>query len=59
MYDSIQLSKPGSSRTTSQVTWPNDNKAVGHCFHALITGLRPANLILTLSWNASVAGRHF
>ena len=46
MYDSIQLSKPGSSRTTSQDTWPNDNKAIGHCFHALIAGLRPAGLIL-------------
>ena len=46
MYDSIQLSKTASSRTTSQVTWPNDNKAVGNCFHALIAGLRPAGLIL-------------
>src|SRR5438105_6648103 len=46
MYDSIQLSKTTSSRTTSQVTWPNDNKAVGNCFHALIAGLRPASLIL-------------
>ena len=36
MYDSIQLSKIASSRTISQVTWPNDNKAVGNCFHALI-----------------------
>src|SRR5262245_21937933 len=45
MYDSIQLSKTASSRTTSQVTWPNDNKAVGNCFHALIAGLRPASLI--------------
>jgi len=33
-YDSIQLSKTASSRTTSQVPWPNDNKAVEHCFHA-------------------------
>src|SRR5437764_3727491 len=48
MYDSIQLSKTASSRTTSQVTWPNDNKAVGNCFHALIAGLRPASLILAL-----------
>ena len=31
---------------TSQVTWPNDNKAVGNCFHALIAGLRPVGLIL-------------
>ncbi len=46
MYDSIQLTKTASSRTTSQVTWPNDNKAVGNCFHALIAGLRPAGLIL-------------
>src|SRR5207248_2292704 len=37
---------PASSRTTSQVTWPNDNKAVGNCFHALIAGLRPASLLL-------------
>ena len=46
MYDSIQLTKTASSHTTSQVTWPNDNKAVGNCFHALIAGLRPARLIL-------------
>src|SRR5256886_4792416 len=46
MYDSIQLPNTASSRTTSQVTWPNDNKAVGNCFHALIAGLRPASLIL-------------
>ena len=46
MYDSIQLSKIASSRTTSQVTWPNDNKAVGNCFQALIAGLRPVRLIL-------------
>src|SRR5205807_2691014 len=48
MYDSIQLPNTASSRTTSQVTWPNDNKAVGNCFHALIAGLRPASLILAL-----------
>src|SRR5438874_1396867 len=46
MYDSIQLSKTASSRTTSQVTWPNDNKAVGNCVCAPIAGLRPAGLIL-------------
>ncbi len=46
MYDSIQLSKTASFRTTSQITWPNDNKAAGNCFHALIGGLRPASLIL-------------
>ena len=46
MYDSIQLPNTASSRTTSQVTWPNDNKAVGNCFQALIAGLRPARLIL-------------
>src|SRR6266446_2957186 len=46
MYDSIQLSKTGSSRTTSQITSPNDDKAVGNCFHALIAGLRPVGLIL-------------
>src|SRR4029077_17673031 len=48
MYDSIQPSKKASFRTTSQVTWPNDNKAVGNCFHALIAGLRPASL--NLAW---------
>src|SRR6266513_4018883 len=46
VYDSIQLSKRASFRTTSQVTWPNDNKGAGSCFHALIAGLRPASLIL-------------
>ena len=46
MYDSIQLTKTGSSRPTSQVTWPNDNKAAGNGFHALIAVLRPAGLIL-------------
>jgi len=46
MYDLFQLSKTASSHTTSQVTWPNDNKAVGNCFHALIAGLRPASLLL-------------
>src|SRR4029079_3485725 len=40
------LKKTASSHTTSQVTWPIDNKAVGHCFHALIAGLRPVGLIL-------------
>src|ERR1041385_641288 len=45
MYDSIQLSKTATFRTTSRVTWPNDNKAVGNCFHALIAGFRPASLI--------------
>jgi hypothetical protein len=40
------LEKTASSHTTSQVTWPNDNKAVGNCFHALIAVLRPASLIL-------------
>jgi Galactose oxidase, central domain len=46
MYDSIQLSKTASFRTTSQVTWPNDSKAAGNCFHALSGGLRRASLIL-------------
>jgi hypothetical protein len=46
MYDSIQLSKRASFRATSRVTWPNDNKAVGNCFQALIAVLRPASLIL-------------
>jgi hypothetical protein len=40
------LEKTASSHTTSQVTWPNDDKAVGNCFHALIAVLRPASLIL-------------
>src|SRR5438067_10396270 len=40
------LEKTASFRTTSRVTWPNDNKAVGNCFQALIAGLRPARLIL-------------
>src|SRR6476620_11641285 len=40
------LEKTGSSRTTSQIKSPNDDKAVGNCFHALIAGLRPAGLIL-------------
>ena len=46
MYDSIQLSKTASFRTTSQVTRPNDNKAAGNRVCALIAGLRPAGLIL-------------
>ena len=47
MYHSIQLTKTTSSRATSQVTRPNDNKAIGGTrFHALIAGLRPASLIL-------------
>src|SRR5436305_12635136 len=46
MYDSIQLSKTASFRTTSQVTRPNDNKAAGNCFHALIAAIRPASLLL-------------
>src|SRR5438105_14028919 len=40
------LEKTASSRTTSQVTWPNDNKAAGNWFQALLAGLRPARLIL-------------
>ena len=41
----IQFSSPRQSHPiqASQVTWPNDNKAVGNCFHALIAGLRPAS----------------
>jgi Galactose oxidase, central domain/Kelch motif len=46
LYDSIQVSKRASFRTTSQVTRPNDNKAAGNCIHVLIAGLRPASLIL-------------
>ena len=42
---SLEL-KTASSHTTSRVTWPNDNKAVGNCFHILIAGLRLASLIL-------------
>ena len=45
---SLEFFKPktASCRPTSRVTWPNDNKTVGNCFHALIAGLRPASLIL-------------
>ena len=43
---SIQLTKTTSSRRASQVTRPNDNKAIGTCFPALLAGLRPASLIL-------------
>ena len=32
MHHSIQLTKTTSSRRTSQVTRPNDNKAIGNCF---------------------------
>src|SRR3954469_7476288 len=46
MYDSIQLSRTASSRPTSQVSWLNDNKAVGNCFQALVAALRSASLIL-------------
>ncbi len=46
MHRPIQLTKTTSSRRTSQVTRPDDNKAIGTCFHALIAGLRPASLIL-------------
>ena len=46
MHRPIQLTKTTSSRRTSQVTRPDDNKAIGNCFHALLAGLRPASLIL-------------
>ena len=46
MYDSIQPTNTTSSVRTSQVTWPNDNRAVGNCLHALLAGFRPASLIL-------------
>ena len=47
MHRPIQLTKTTSSRATSQVTRPNENKAIGGTrFHALIAGLRPASLIL-------------
>ena len=46
MYQSIQLTRTTSSRRASQVTRPDDNKAIGTCFHSLIAGLRPASLIL-------------
>ena len=43
MYNSIQLSKTASFRTTSRVTWPNDNKAAGTDFTlwSMVSG-RPA-----------------
>jgi hypothetical protein len=44
--EAIQLTRTTSSRTTSQVTRPDDNKAIGTCFHALLAGHRPASLIL-------------
>ena len=34
------------SQITSQVTRPDDNKAIATCFHALLAGLRPVSLIL-------------
>jgi hypothetical protein len=37
----IQLAKTNSSRGTSKVIWPNDNKAIETYFHALIAGLFP------------------
>ena len=46
MHRPIQLTQTTSSRRTSQVTRPDDNKAIGTRFHALIAGLRPAVLIL-------------
>ena len=38
--------KTAASRPTSRVTGPNENKALGSCFHALLAGLRPASFIL-------------
>ena len=46
MHDSIQLTNTTSSVRTSPVAWPNDNQGVGNCLHALLTGFRPASLIL-------------
>ena len=46
MYQSIRLTRTTSSGPTSQVTRPDDNKAIGTCFHALLAGLRPAFSIL-------------
>ena len=46
MHRPIWFTRTTSSCTTSQASWPNDNKAVGNCFRALIAGLRPASLIL-------------
>jgi hypothetical protein len=46
MYDSIQLYKTTSFRTTSQLTRPKADKAVGNRVRALIASLRPAGLIL-------------
>ena len=37
----IQLAKTNSSRRTSRVIWPNDDKAIGTYFHALIASLFP------------------
>ena len=45
MHCQIQLTKTSSARKASPVT-PDDNKAIGTCFHALLAGLRPASLIL-------------
>jgi len=46
MHCPIQLAKINSSRTTSQVTRPDDNKAIRTCFHAVIAGLFPVVSIL-------------
>ena len=41
MNHPIHIAKTDSSRRTSTVIWPNDNKAIGTCFHALIADLFP------------------
>src|SRR5438105_3091521 len=46
MHRPIQLTRTTSSRKASQVTRPNDNKAIGTRFPALIAGLLPAVSIL-------------
>src|SRR5438132_8069263 len=46
MHRHIQLTKATPFRGTSQLTRPNDNKAIGTCFHPLIAGLFPVVSIL-------------
>src|SRR5438874_26889 len=46
MYHSIQLTNTTSCVVTSQVTRPNDNKAIETRFRGLISSLRPASSIL-------------
>src|SRR5437660_1709983 len=46
MHRPIQLAKINSSRRTSPITWPNDNKAIRTRFPAVIAGLFPVVSIL-------------